>query len=406
MRVLACADPRSIHAARFVAMLVELGHEVRMFSAEWHYALEASLRDVVLHVPLACFPGRDGVRVVGEHPAIAALARGVCAIAPLKRIVARGLYAVAAPGRVTRAGSFAALASEWKPDLVFSLKMQNEGYTVARARELGGWKAPWIHFSWGTDMEFFGRHPEHATRNLPLIRDLLSRVDFHIADTRRDLEAATRLGFRGVTLGDMPATGGFDLPWLRQLARRAPADRDTVLIKGRQGGYVGKALNVLGAIREEPALYRDVRIRIFMASPEVAAAAGALREDLALDCEVLGRVSDSELMAWYGRSICAVSASDVDGTPGFLLEAMAMGALPVHSDMASLREWVDHGKNGLLFPVDDAAALRGCLNRALTDVQLRVSAEHRNASIIEERADREKLRRTLEVWIKRAAALR
>lgn len=404
MKILACADPRSIHAARFVAMLVELGHEVRMFSAEWHYALEASLRGVVLHVPLACFPGKSGVQVTGEYSALGVLARAACGFAPLNRVLARGLYALAAPGRVARAASFATLATAWKPDLVFSLKMQNEGYTVARARKLGGWKAPWVHFSWGTDIEFFGRHPGYSKRNLPLIRGVLAECDFHIADTRRDLAAAIQLGFRGVTLGDMPATGGFDLPLLRQAGRRAFAHRDTVLIKGRQGGYVGKAMNVLRAIREEPALYRNLRIRIFMASPEVATAASALRRDLKLDCEVLGRVSDTELMTWYGRSICAVSASDVDGTPGFLLEAMAMGALPVHSEMASIREWVEHGQNGLLFPVDDAVALRECMRRALGDEKLWVGASERNAALIAERADRERLRATLRGWIERAVS--
>lgn len=405
MRVLVCADPRSIHASRFVAMLCELGHEVHMFSAEWHYAQEASLRGVVLHVPLACFPGHSGVRVEGEYPKWSAIVRLLCTFRPFKRAVARLLYALFAPGRVTRAESFAALAARWNPDLVFSLKMQNEGYTVARARQLGGWSAPWIHFSWGTDIEFFGRHPAHARRNLPLIRGLLERCDFHIADTRRDLAAATQLGFKGVTLGDMPATGGFDLQSLGRFERRAPGDRDTVLIKGRQGGYVGKAMNVLRSIREEPALYRNLRIRIFMASPEVTAAARALRDDLKLDCEVLGRVDDADLMAWYGRSICAVSASDVDGTPGFLLEAMAMGALPVHSDMASLREWIEHGRNGLLFPVDDVSALRECMRRALTDGQLQVDAGERNRTLIAERADREKLRETLKMWIERAVAV-
>ena len=399
MKVLLCADPRSIHAAGFVAMLRELGHDIQMFSAEWHYGLEASLRDVVLHVPLACFPGREGVHVEGQYRRAGNLLRAAFALRPLHRVGSRLLYAVAAPGRITRAKTFAALATSWRPDLVISLKMQNEGYTVSRARELGGWGAPWIHFSWGTDMEFFGLHPRYVARNLPLIRKLLAGCDFHIADTRRDLVTARELGFRGITLGDMPATGGFDLGWLRGIERRPQEDRDTVLIKGRQGGYVGKALNVFQAIRAEPGLYRGLRLRVFMASPEVSAEARAVREQLNLDCEVLGRLDHAELMAWYGRSICAVSASDVDGTPGFLLEAMAMGALPVHSDMSSLREWVEHGSNGLLFPVDDVAVLGKCLRTALTDTELRQRAAERNCSIIEERVDRSKLREKLKGWI-------
>src|SRR6185369_2548263 len=216
-------------------------------------------------------------------------------------------------------------------------------YTVAAARPAIRRKVPWIHFSWGTDIELFGKSPGQASLHLPLIREAFARCDFHIADTRRDLDEAVNLGFRGTTLGPMVANGGFDIDELRAL-RSTPAARDTILVKGRQGGYVGKALNILRAIRLRPDSFRRFRIRIFMATADVEAEARALRAATGIDCEALPRLGYRDLLGWYARSIIAVAASDVDGTPGFLLEAMAMGALPVHSDMASIREWIAHGE--------------------------------------------------------------
>jgi glycosyltransferase involved in cell wall biosynthesis len=56
-----------------------------------------------------------------------------------------------------------------------------------------------------------------------------------------------------------------------------------------------------------------------------------------------------------------VSASSSDGTSSSLLEAMASGLYPVVSDITANRPWVEHGKNGLLFAVGDAASLAEAL---------------------------------------------
>jgi hypothetical protein len=72
--------------------------------------------------------------------------------------------------------------------------------------------------------------------------------------------------------------------------------------------------------------------------------------------------------------------------------------------MASLREWIEHDRNGLLFAVDDIDALGASMERALGDAGLRERGAAHNWLLIRERADRVRLRARLQEWIDSAAA--
>jgi glycosyltransferase involved in cell wall biosynthesis len=51
------------------------------------------------------------------------------------------------------------------------------------------------------------------------------------------------------------------------------------------------------------------------------------------------------------------SAGDQEGRPTVLVEAAACGVPAVASDVGGIREWIDHGHNGLLVPQADPSAL-------------------------------------------------
>jgi glycosyltransferase involved in cell wall biosynthesis len=393
LKILVAGDPASIHATRFVSLLQDLGHDVRLFHSGYQYGLEEHLRDTVVYV--GAFEGPvpqqgNSVRVV--HPFEMSYSRVVSiahrAREPLATLLKRRFDL---PPRKTE---LIRVLQRWRPDLVISLKMQDDGYTVSQAKdELGaGFTPKWIHFSWGTDIEYFGKHPDYAAAHLPRIRHLLSHCDFHMADTKRDVRQARELGFAGVDLGDCLAHGGFDLAELAALQEEASGPRDIILVKGREA-TVGKAFNVLAALQKIPRLLADYRIQLIMTTPNVRGVADYLTRFGGVACEVLPRLSYRELLKVYARSRVAISASDVDGTPSFLVEAMAMGALPIHSDMESIREWVDDGKNALLFPVDDIDAIAGCIRRAIGDDALVDTARAHNAEITRTRMDRAKIRR-------------
>jgi glycosyltransferase involved in cell wall biosynthesis len=109
----------------------------------------------------------------------------------------------------------------------------------------------------------------------------------------------------------------------------------------------------------------------------------------------------------FRAATVAVSPALFDGTPNTLLEAMACGSFPVAGDIASVREWIDDGVNGLLFDARDPAALAAALTRALADDALRAGAAARNQALVAERAEYESsMRRAERLYVESVKAAR
>jgi glycosyltransferase involved in cell wall biosynthesis len=85
----------------------------------------------------------------------------------------------------------------------------------------------------------------------------------------------------------------------------------------------------------------------------------------------------------------SVSITDQDGTPNSLLEAMAAGAIPVCSDLPSIRDWIEPGRNGFLAAFNDPLAVADALRLALglSDAE-RSAIKTENGRIIATRAER------------------
>jgi glycosyltransferase involved in cell wall biosynthesis len=101
---------------------------------------------------------------------------------------------------------------------------------------------------------------------------------------------------------------------------------------------------------------------------------------------VLGMLPHRQNIDVVARSAFYFSMTASDGASLSLMEAMAVGAIPLVSDIEPNREWVEQGVNGVLVPLDDevSAAAR------IESVFLRPEAElhemrRRNREIIRER---------------------
>ena len=279
-----------------------------------------------------------------------------------------------------------------RPDGIISLKMQNEGYTVAEAREkMGEAFPPWLHFNWGTDIEYFGRYPDVRAEHLPKVRKVLDLCDFHIADCERDVRLAAAFGLKGRSLGTCLANGGFDLDYLDQL-RRSESVRDTILVKGRHGPPVGVALPIVDALASLRGGLGGLRVEFMMTTPDVDERVRRLASEEGLPFEVLPRLRYEELLRRYARARFTIAATNVDGTPSFLIESMALGSVPLHSDLESVREWVTDGDNGLLFQMSDPGAMIEGIRRLIRDDALVARAGARNLEIARARMDRDRIR--------------
>ncbi len=98
----------------------------------------------------------------------------------------------------------------------------------------------------------------------------------------------------------------------------------------------------------------------------------------------------------FRLSRVSVSLSEHDGTPNTLLEAMACGAFPVVGDVASVREWIRDGINGVVVSALDSTEVAAALMRALGDDAIVQAAKEENERLVLARADYQRNMRDVE----------
>lgn len=105
--------------------------------------------------------------------------------------------------------------------------------------------------------------------------------------------------------------------------------------------------------------------------------------------ELLPSLNRADMADLFRAASVVVSPSYHDGTPNTLLEAMAVGCVPVVGKLTSIEEWITDGENGILCEPGSAASIAAGIRRAVDDEELRSRATSMNRSIIENRAARD-----------------
>lgn len=278
------------------------------------------------------------------------------------------------------------IADEFQPDLIHAMRILPEGYAAAR---LTG--APKIISLWGNDLTLYARQ-------LPLghysARAALGSANGLHADCQRDLNLAQEFGYAaaGPTLLT-PTAGGISRRevdpalvevWRKRLSipKHAP-----VVINPRGARSYVRVREFFQAI---PRVLQQCPDVIFVnLSVQGNSLVERLVRELGIEQAVrcLPVLSQDDLAALFKLADVMVSPTVYDGTPNTLLEAMSQGTFPIVSDIASLREWIVPGENGLLIDPKDPNAIAGAILRALNDATLRARARTANEQIIRERAD-------------------
>lgn len=104
--------------------------------------------------------------------------------------------------------------------------------------------------------------------------------------------------------------------------------------------------------------------------------------DLRQHVNLLGYVSDEELLKLYLLTKCVVVPSLYEGIPGVALEAMAAGKPLIVSNIPGLGELVVNEANGLLVSPLDVQGLASAIDRILTDPYPMKSHNHINEKIL------------------------
>jgi glycosyltransferase involved in cell wall biosynthesis len=144
-------------------------------------------------------------------------------------------------------------------------------------------------------------------------------------------------------------------------------------------GFVGRLLDDKG-IRTLIAAHRLLRVRKPDARLLIAGTPDPANPASVTETEAKSW-NDQPGIAWFGhvkdiagfwaKAHVAVLPSRREGLPLSMMEAAACGRAMIASDVPGCREIVLHEQTGLVFPVDDAAALADAMERLAADPRLR-----------------------------------
>ena len=134
--------------------------------------------------------------------------------------------------------------------------------------------------------------------------------------------------------------------------------------------------------------YPDVRFRLY-GDGSLRSALTSLAASLGVGERIsfAGSVDHDRVASTLEQAHIYVSCSRSDGTSVSLLEAMASGLYPIVSDIEANRSWIRHRETGLLFPLDDPAALADAIGSVVGQGSLPESALAANRKTVEKEAD-------------------
>lgn len=112
--------------------------------------------------------------------------------------------------------------------------------------------------------------------------------------------------------------------------------------------------------------------------------------------EFLGKVAYEEMPQLLGGADIFVTTAVSDGNNISLNEAMACGTFPIVSDIQANREWIEQGRNGLIFPMGDVKRLAESIIQAIQRPQWWEVAAEKNWAIVSERGSWLKSMETIE----------
>jgi glycosyltransferase involved in cell wall biosynthesis len=286
------------------------------------------------------------------------------------------------------ARELARLVRELRPDIVHSQELQHAGYLTLEARQLlGGAFPPWLVTSWGSDLDLFGRQPSERGR----IGAVMRACDYFGAECHRDVAQARTFGFRGKVIGVWPVAGGVSLErWRRHRTSGPSSQRRAIAVKGQCGRF-GRGQVAVEAIELCGRRLQDFELCIWGGEPtlnerwrRLSARLGTKLTLAGETDEADGRFASHELvLGMHGRSRASINLGISGGLCTSMLEAAAMGSLPIQSVEGCSPELLPAGTGAIYVSAEDPEEVAAAVISALNEPRLVDRIAAANESLVE-----------------------
>ncbi|MCB9112089.1 MAG: glycosyltransferase [Anaerolineales bacterium] len=275
-----------------------------------------------------------------------------------------------------------AFIKEVQPDIVHAMRIPYEGMLAASALNGLDARPAFVVSIWGND---FTLHAPSTPLMKYSTRRVMQSVDGLHADVERDVRLAREWG-----LGEdkptlvAPGNGG-----IRADVFYPPKElvKEPIVINPRGVRPYVRNDSFFKAIPLVLAKRPEAKFLCTGMQSEPQAMKWAHELNIKDAVELLPQFPHEKMGKVFRGAQIVVSPSIHDGTPNTLIEAMACGCFPVAGDLESIREWITHGQNGLLFDANDPQSIADAILLGLEREDLRTEAAGLNTNIISARAE-------------------
>lgn len=387
MHILLVADGRSPITHRWIKAILPLGYRISLISTFPCAPVEGVTLAAVLPVAFARFSGSQAGAVRPANTKKGLVARFRPLLARLRHWL--GPWTIPFYARAYRQ-----IVADMQPDLVHALRIPFEGMLASATPK----NILLVISTWGNDLTL---HAPASPRMRHLTRLTLRRADALMSDTQRDITLARKWGFNPGKLSlVVVGNGGLDLEELNSVTNRIQRADPAQIINPRGIRSYVRNDTFFQAIPLVLAKYPDVQFVCASMAGQQEALDWVKKLGIEKNVSLLPYLNQHELWQEYARSLISVSISTHDGTPNTLLEAMALGCLPICGDIESIREWITPGVNGLLVPPDDPSALAAAILTGLENASLQTKASEENKKLIEQRTSTTYIRSAIDQFIR------
>ena len=261
-----------------------------------------------------------------------------------------------------------AYIEEVNPDLIHAMRIPYEGMLAAKSVVSVKNRPPLLVSVWGND---FTLHALSTRMMGDLTRQTMTLADALHTDCFRDVPLARDWGFSHEKSSVvLPGGGGIQTGLF--YSDTDQVDRSPVVINPR--GMRAYVRNDTFFKSIPLVVDKDPGIKFICPTMKGEREAEKWVSDLDIhdSVELLPHQSREGIADLFRQAMITVSPSTHDGTPNTLLEAMACGSFPVAGDIDSLREWINHGENGLLVDPGSPEDLADAIVSAIKDPDIRM----------------------------------